>query len=168
MHDAIKKYAEFVNQQYRMGELSQTEMRATKLKFASKYGLDMSRTSVFIENMFEKAGITETLLFGKDGGKGIVDKLSKEQLDVVKQFMNNLESIYKNPQLMQDVYENAEVIFKDITNFYKEYLRHGQNINALTKEEIDSLVNNMKMLNDVMRNSMSNEATIVDITKKRK
>ena len=153
MYEAIKKYATFVNEQYKMGEISQIEMRATKLKFASKYGLDMSRTSVFIENMFEKAGITETLLFGKDGGKGIVDKLSKEQLDVVKQFMNNLESIYKNPQQMQEVYHQAEQFFKDITNFYKEYLRHGQNVNALTKEEIDNLITNMKVLNDMMTNT---------------
>lgn len=163
----MSNFAREWNTRYAMGTISKEEMMRTKSRFTGEYAVDVGKTSLFFENILKTTGISSNLLFGKDGGKGIQSRLSKEQIDEFNKLIDNLSELSKDRAKAQELYEQLSEIFKDVSNFYKEYLSHGQKLSDLTDEDIRQFMSNVKLINERADSILHPESTVTDLRGRR-
>lgn len=149
--EGIKNYVRSLNMQLKMGVITNEQyikMRDDMLadletkrvgSDAEIRGFDVGRTSVFFENLIEKAGISDKL-FNKENLK----LMNEQQVSEIRKFKRNLKIINNDPVLQKKFYDEVSNYFKNVNQFYKLHKEQG---GKLTQDQINDMVSNIKELN---------------------
>lgn len=157
MAEHISGAVEELGIKYQTGFIDYKEYRAELSNIKLGLYKDIGKSNVLFENIVERTGIIDVLLHGKvevtakgsRSTKGIEGKLSPQQFQELQRLVRNINIISRNRLDAYNFYKDISDVFKDISNIYEKYFKHGGN---LTQDEIDDLVASAKLINEMAKN----------------
>ena len=147
----IMNYTRELNMKYRMGLIDENEYLKLRSRLISdletkrvgledvKRGFDVGRTSVFFENLMQKAGISDKLFKPEN-----LSKMTNEQRKTIEQFKRNMKKLENNQLLQQSFYDEVSLYYKNLSQFYELQKAQG---GKLTEQQIEDMVGTIENLN---------------------
>ena len=144
MGNSISEYIQTVNQQFAAGKLTIKQYTAFKENMYHEIR-QLSRNQVFMENIYERSGITSTILNSKEFKQHL--KNHRGDTAELKRFRENMEKLSQDPTRAKQFYDEYDMLFKDVANFYKQEFKPGGG--SVTEEEYLDFMATIRKINEL-------------------
>ena len=144
MGDSITDYIQSVNQQFAAGKMTIKQYTAFKENMYHEIR-QLGRNQMFMENIYERAGITSKILNSKEFKQHL--KNHRGDTAELNRFKKNIEKLSQDPTKAKQFYYDYDELFKDVANFYREEFKPGGG--SVTEEEYLDFMATIRKINEL-------------------